>query len=124
MKFKEGDWLAWNDTIARVSRLISIDGNDYYRLCNGVSWPVREPSIVRVHVTFPKPKHKLTLSAGLAWLKAHPNLALTAHVVPASSWGIWDFQLAPDSDGYRWIVRDCETPLKAIIAARKALDVK
>lgn len=113
MKFKAGDWLAWNDTVARVSRLISIDGNDYYRLYNGGSWPVGEPSIVRVRVTFPKPKRKLTLSQGLAWLPMHVGINKNNH-------GYWEIRRCGEGN----IVATGPTLLKAIIAARKALGVK
>ena len=72
--------------------------------------------LVPVRVTFPKPRRKLTLSQGLAWLKNDHLLALNSD---GEDWGVWNIK----QDRFVCGVMST-TPLKAIIAARKALGVK
>jgi hypothetical protein len=110
--FEIGDWLAWNQTVARVVELVPNDGVVFYSMSNGGCWSSRSNSVVRVCVTFPKPRRKLKPSAALAWLNKQERAGLR-----------WDGKWQAWCEGARGPATG-ETMCAAIIALRKAVGVK
>jgi hypothetical protein len=104
---KVWDWVRYVDDEGRVFKVLGMRSGIMEVI-------VREPKRKR--------KRKITLSKALAWMQ-HMVDPKTSKALVLSGWGGGD-RWAVTPDGSERIIGYGMTPLKALIAARKALGVK
>lgn len=125
--FKVGDWVTWNGQVAyKTLAVVESSPGGHLELAHYGRAEITKSTRV---LPMKKPPRKLTLSAGLAWMRKYNRTSGTgAHLILSP-------QLVDDDSADMFAVidqtdEDCEgvwygpTPCKAIIAARKSLGVK